>query len=161
MDVGAALRTARTAAGLTQAEMAERAGTTQSTVSAYESGRKEPGFSTLERLLGVVGASLTISQGLSTPPRPSAVRREHRAEILRLARHHGAEVLGVFGSVARGEDQPGSDLDLLVRFESGRSLVDHAALLRELGEALEVPVDVISAGGLDDGDPILADLVPL
>jgi predicted nucleotidyltransferase len=70
-------------------------------------------------------------------------------------------VLGVFGSVARGEDQPGSDLDLLVRFEPGRSLVDHAAVLRELGEVLEVPVDVISAGGVSDDDPILADLVPL
>ena len=44
---------------------------------------------------------------------------------------------------------------------SVRSLVDHAALLRELGEALEVPVDVISVGGLANDDPILADLVPL
>lgn len=161
MDVGAELRKARTAAGLSQAELAERAGTTQSTISAYESGRKEPGVSTLERLLGVVGVSLRISPGVSPARRPSVVRNEHRAEILRLARRHGAEVLGVFGSVARGEDRPGSDLDLLVRFESGRSLVDHAALLRELGEALEVPVDVISAGGLTDNDPILADLVPL
>lgn len=146
---------------MSQAELAERAGTTQSTISAYESGRKEPGISTLQRLLAVVGASLTVSPGASIPQLPSAVRRSHRLEIGRLARRHGAEVLGVVGSVARGEDQPGSDLDLLVRFEPGRSLIDHAALIRELTDALDVPVDVISAGGVRDDDPILVDLVPL
>jgi transcriptional regulator with XRE-family HTH domain len=58
MDVAATLRGARRAAGLTQAELAARAGTSQATLSAYENGRKQPSVETLSRLLAATGTRL-------------------------------------------------------------------------------------------------------
>ena len=54
--------------------------------------------------------------------------REHKDEILRLAEKHGARNVRVFGSVARGDAKESSDLDLLVEWEPGRSLFDHATV---------------------------------
>ncbi len=59
--------------------------------------------------------------------------------------------MAVAGSVARGEDEPGSDVDLLVTFAPDASLFDQAALQDELAELLQVPVDVVSRGGLRPG----------
>jgi transcriptional regulator with XRE-family HTH domain len=60
MDVRNALRTARARAGLSQAALAARSGTSQATVSAYERGRKQPSVETFSRLLAAAGASLTV-----------------------------------------------------------------------------------------------------
>ena len=68
---------------------------------------------------------------------------DHRDEILRLAARHGATNVRVFGSVARGEAQPDSDVDFLVHMESGRSIFDLAALVTELEALLGRPVDVV------------------
>lgn len=65
-----------------------------------------------------------------------------RDEILRIAARHGAFNVRVFGSVARGEAGPNSDLDLLVDFESGRSLLDQIALTQELEMLLGRKVQV-------------------
>ena len=73
---------------------------------------------------------------------------EHRDEILRLAREHGARKLRLFGSAARGDDRPDSDLDLLVEMEPGRSLVDHVALKQDLEELLGRDVDVVTEQSL-------------
>ncbi len=70
------------------------------------------------------------------------LRAGGREEILRLARQHGARNLRVFGSVARGEANENSDLDLLVEWESGRSLLDHAGLVQDLQELLGMKVHV-------------------
>jgi uncharacterized protein len=70
------------------------------------------------------------------------LRAERRDEILRLARRRGAHSLRVFGSVARGEANENSDLDLLVAWEPGRSLLDHAGLVQDLQELLGVKVHV-------------------
>jgi len=74
--------------------------------------------------------------------------RDHRDEILRLARAHGAHNLRLFGSAARGDDRPDSDLDLLVEMEPGRSLVDHVALKQDLEELLGHDVDVVTEQSL-------------
>jgi predicted nucleotidyltransferase len=66
-----------------------------------------------------------------------------RDEILGVARRYGASDIRVFGSVARGEATDDSDLDLIVRFEPGRSLLDHGGLLMDLQELLGIKVDVI------------------
>jgi transcriptional regulator with XRE-family HTH domain len=58
MDVAATLREARRAAGLTQTALAKRAGTSQATISAYETGRKQPSVETLGRLLAATGSRL-------------------------------------------------------------------------------------------------------
>jgi uncharacterized protein len=63
------------------------------------------------------------------------------------ARHHARDVR-VFGSVARGEDRPGSDIDLLVSFAADATLYDQVALTEEIEALLGVHVDVVSAAGL-------------
>jgi hypothetical protein len=71
-----------------------------------------------------------------------------RKEILETALRNGAVNVRVFGSVARGDDRPGSDIDFLVNLEPGRSLMDLARLLRELSMLLNHPVDVVTEAGL-------------
>ena len=65
-----------------------------------------------------------------------ALRANRREAILEPARRRGARSVRVFGSVARGDAGPGSDLDLLVEWEPGRSLLDHAGLVQDLQELL-------------------------
>ena len=71
-----------------------------------------------------------------------------RAEILAAASRHGATNVRVFGSVARGEADAASDVDFLVDFEPGRSLLDLAGLLIDLEDLLGHPVDVVTEPGL-------------
>jgi uncharacterized protein len=73
--------------------------------------------------------------------------RERKAEIERVAASFGARRVRLFGSVARGEDRADSDIDLLVEFEAGRSLMDHAGLVLALQELLGRPVEVASERG--------------
>jgi uncharacterized protein len=88
--------------------------------------------------------------------------RERRAEVLEVARRRGAKAVWVFGSVARGEATPASDIDFLVEFEPGRSLLDQVHLIDELGSLLGTPVEVVAKGGLLERDHhILAEAVPL
>ena len=76
--------------------------------------------------------------------------RALREEILRIASRHGASNVRVFGSVARGEAGPESDVDFLVTLEKGRSLLDRAALLLDLEQALGCKVDVVTERGLKE-----------
>jgi len=63
MEAARALRDARLKAGLTQTALAARAATSQATLSAYESGRKEPSVETLARLLAATGSRLMVGDG--------------------------------------------------------------------------------------------------
>lgn len=86
MDPAHALRTARARAGLTQRELAHRAGTSQPTVAAYESGAKAPSVRTLDRLLGAAGARLTVAPGRRGPTDRELERAGRElAEVLALA----------------------------------------------------------------------------
>jgi hypothetical protein len=78
------------------------------------------------------------------------VIRKKRTRILAIAGRHGATNLRVFGSVARGDAGPESDLDLLVELEPGRSLLDHIALIQDLEEALGCKVDVVTEKALKE-----------
>ncbi len=91
------------------------------------------------------------------------LRAERRGEILRLAGRRGAHSLRVFGSVARGEANEDSDLDLLVAWEPGRSLLDHAGLVQDLQELLGVKVHVGTEESLHwyVRDRILREATPL
>ena len=73
-----------------------------------------------------------------------------REEILRIAANHGAYNVRVFGSVARGEADEQSDIDLLVNMEKGRSLFDLGGLLADLEDLLGCNVDVVTEDGLRD-----------
>ena len=88
---------------------------------------------------------------------------EKKEEILRLADEHGAKNVRLFGSVARGEDQDASDLDLLVELDPGRSLLDQVALQQDLSALIGVRVDVVVDGGISPylEKQILAAAVPL
>ncbi len=89
--------------------------------------------------------------------------REKREEVLRVAAQHGAYNVRVFGSVARGETSPESDVDLLVSMKSGKTLLDFIALWQDLEQILDCKVDVISEGGVSPylRERILAEAVPL
>jgi uncharacterized protein len=71
-----------------------------------------------------------------------------RETILRIARKHGASNVRVFGSFARGEARPDSDLDLLVDMAPERSLLDTVAMIQELEAALGRKVDVLTENAL-------------
>ncbi len=91
------------------------------------------------------------------------LREEKRDAILDLARRHGAANVRVFGSVARGEATPESDVDLLVDWESGRSLLDHTGLVLDLQDLLGAPVEIGTERSLHwyVRERILAEAVPL
>ena len=80
----------------------------------------------------------------------------YRAEILRVASMHGARNVRVFGSRARGEGAEGSDLDILVELESGRTLLDLVRLKRALEELTQRDVDVVTDKGIS---PYLRDQI--
>lgn len=74
--------------------------------------------------------------------------QEKREEILRIAARHGARNVRIFGSVARGEADETSDIDLLVELEPGRSLFDLGGLQYDLETLLGCHVDVVTERGL-------------
>jgi predicted nucleotidyltransferase len=133
------VRAIRLAAGLTQAEFARRAGTSQPSIAVMESGQRNPSPAMLARLRA------------AAKPRPSLVLAERRFAVLELAGDHKATDVRVFGSVARGEDVSGSDIDLLVRFEADADIFDLADLVADLEELTGLDVDVVSEGGLAPG----------
>ena len=89
--------------------------------------------------------------------------REWRAAILEIAARYGASEVRIFGSVARGEATEDSDLDLVVRFEPGRSLLDQGGLLMDLRDLLGVDIDVVSESALQGrfGQMVRREAVPL
>ncbi|MBI2169995.1 MAG: nucleotidyltransferase family protein [Actinobacteria bacterium] len=85
----------------------------------------------------------TLADGrpaLRSPPSLDELRAR-RGEVLDVCARHGASNVRIFGSVATGEADENSDLDLLVDMERGRSLFDLAALIGDLEELLGCAVD--------------------
>jgi len=98
----------------------------------------------------------------ATAERPSVVLGRKRDRVLELARHRKAVTVRVFGSIARGTDAVGSDVDLLVTFAPDASLLDAAGLVLDLEDLLGVHVDVMSdraEGAIRDR--AVAEAVPL
>jgi uncharacterized protein len=91
-----------------------------------------------------------------------ALIREHREEILRLARRRGVSKLRIFGSVSRGEAGPASDFDFLGELDPGRTLIDLGGLQIDLQELLGREVDLVEPAALHPmiRDRILAEAVP-
>jgi predicted nucleotidyltransferase len=89
--------------------------------------------------------------------------RMEKREILRLAELHGCRNIRVFGSVALGENRPGSDVDFLVDLEKGRGLLDLGGFLSDLQGLLGVDVDVVESGCIHPyiRDRVLAEAMPL
>ncbi len=119
---------------LTQRELAAVSGVKQPLISAIESGRRE--------------ATPAVAQALSTALqiRPSVALSRLRDDVLHVVNANHGRVAYVFGSVARGEDSPRSDLDLIVEFDENADIIDLLTMEEELTGLLTVPVDVISSG---------------
>jgi len=134
--------------GLTQAHLADLAGIAASNLSAYESGKR-------------VASPATVARIRRAMARPSDRLREHRSEVLDVIRRNGGKNPRVFGSVARGEDTPSSDLDILVTVQPDAAWT-FVSTSRELSDLLGVKVDVVTEGGLGEKHRrILAEAVPL
>jgi predicted nucleotidyltransferase len=89
--------------------------------------------------------------------------KDRRSDILRILSLHGARNARIFGSAARGDLRPSSDIDVLVEMEPERTLIDLVALEQDLTELFRRRVDVITDGGISPHlrDRILAEAVPL
>lgn len=136
---------------MSQSQLARAARVPQPNLSAYENGRRVPSAEVLDR----------IRRALSG--RPSKRLEQHRDSVRALVARHHATSPRVFGSVARGEDEPGSDVDLLVEFSDEASLLDEIGLRLALADLLQVDVDVVAADTLRGPmrDRVLAEAVPL
>lgn len=154
LTAGALLRQARQRSGLSQVELARRAGTTQSVISVYESGRRQPSLPTLSALIEAAGQHLKVdlADAEEATARPAGTLAEHAHEnadrIYEAADSVGVTVLGLFGSAARGEDRPGSDVDLLVDVPEGVGLFALGKLEAELRELLGAEIDLVPVAGL-------------
>lgn len=95
--------------------------------------------------------------------KPSHALHRHRQAIRRIVSAHRATNVRVFGSVPRGEDQVGSDLDLLIDPTPDTTLLDIGAIRFELRALLGVPVDVLTPQALPDAfrEAVLAEAQPL
>lgn len=158
------IRDARRRAGLTQAELGERAEIPQSVVSAYESARREPSVDMLTRLAAAAGFDLRLDLRPATTRSPLQVvvdrnRLRLRRELLRL----GASNVRVFGSVARGEDTPDSDVDLLVDVGESTGLFALGRMRSAAERILGANVDIVPAHSLkaDARERALAEAVAL
>jgi predicted nucleotidyltransferase len=119
------IRAERLAAGMSQSELARAARVSQPNLSAYENGRRSPSPDVLGR----------IAQALVG--RPSIRVEQFRASRPRIV-----------GSIARGEDHAGSDVDVLVDFTDEATLLDEVGLRLALRDLLRMEVDVIAADSL-------------
>jgi uncharacterized protein len=133
---------------VTTSEVARVLGLSPSTVRALAARGRIPSRRTPGGHRRYDLAAVRAALDLAPEPLSLGALRQRRAVIRRTARKHGASNVRVVGSVARGEQRPGSDVDLLVDFEPGRSLFDLAALHDELEELLGSPVDVLTSGAL-------------
>ncbi|HVB53961.1 MAG TPA: nucleotidyltransferase domain-containing protein [Candidatus Acidoferrales bacterium] len=147
------LREARRRAELSQVELGRRAGVAQSVVSAYESSARQPSLPMLIRLVAATGSELDIR--LSEESRLEPVSgflglriRRHRAAVKKVLARYGLSNARVFGSVARGEEGPDSDVDLLVDVPAGVGLLTLGRCQAELERLLGTRVDLVPAGDL-------------
>jgi predicted nucleotidyltransferase len=96
---------------------------------------RTPAVTVTSTLIPTAGSALAVVLG-------------KRALIRTLARAHGARSVELFGSAARGEEGPGSDLDFIVELEPGRSLLDLIGLAEDLQEVLGRKVEAFTAAGI-------------
>ncbi|MFM8448211.1 MAG: helix-turn-helix domain-containing protein [Candidatus Nanopelagicaceae bacterium] len=140
---------ARKTSLLTQKQVAERAGTNQAAVAKYEAGTKTPSVDTLIRLLKANGFDLVldVKKTKKIYKRSELYKRvqAHRGEIRNLLHSAGATNIRIFGSVARGDDDDMSDLDILVQRVEGANVLDiykcHHAIKRMVGVRVDIGIE--------------------
>ena len=132
MVVAETIRHARAEAGLTQSELARRAGIRQASISKFESGRERPRPETYARILQATRLS------------PDIALQRSRDDVLDAVRWRRASNPRVFVSAAIDHDNTGGDIGVLVTFAPEASLLDAAGLMLDLEKILGARVAVIS-----------------
>lgn len=135
---------------MSQRELAQVAGVPQSTVSNVESGARQPSVAMLERLLR--GAGFQFEPTLVNAIRPSDLLARYRSEVSHLLGRYPIDHAWIFGSVARGDDRPDSDLDLLIELTPDASFADYVGLDDELAALLGCSVDVVTTKELESNE---------
>ncbi|MDA8037885.1 MAG: helix-turn-helix transcriptional regulator [Actinomycetota bacterium] len=156
VDVGRAVRLARQRAGLSQAQLARLAETSQGAVADYERGRKVPSFETFRRLLGAVGSVVVVrhadgdefefDQSLDDPD--VRVLWQRRSEVVACAAAYGATNLHL-GLPARGRAAD-DEVDLFAELPFRHSLDDLRAFESSLERLLSLRVTVHVLGDMTD-----------
>ena len=125
-----------------------KAGLSQRDIAAAV-GRSQPEVSRLVRFQGTTPLGKKLGK--------------HRAEVVKIAKEHGARNLKVFGSVVTGKEHEKSDIDLLATFDPGMTLMGIVRLQFALAELLGVEVDVVAEKSLRPflRDRVLAEAIPL
>ena len=89
-----------------------------------------------------------ISEILNTIKRHRIIMKVNKEQlfkkIISLIKKHGAKKIAVFGSYARGEEKPKSDIDILVEFSERKSLLDLVGIEQELSDTLGIKVDLLT-----------------
>lgn len=85
---------------------------------------------------------------MSDPPSLEELRSRLREAKPGLAETYGVSEIGIFGSYARGDQEPASDVDILVSFEEPIGLIRFVGLQEELGDLLGVEVDLTTRNAL-------------
>lgn len=143
-EAPALVRSARADAGLTQAELARRAGIQQSSLAQIEGGRRAVSEEMLERILSAADY------------RPSVALAAYADRIIELGRRRGLVDIRVFGSALAGEDGFHSDIDLVVTPEAGTDLFDVLLFAAEVEELTGFPVDAVSDQSRAAQDGVMA-----
>ncbi len=128
---GEFVRLRRALLGLSQRDLADRAGVKQPLIAAIETGCREPSES----------ARTALTTALAM--RPSAALAARRDEVRGCFARAGLPAPQIFGSVAREDDDTTSDLDFIVEFTDHHDIVDLLVLQQELEDLLTVRVDIV------------------
>ena len=136
---------------MSQSQLARAARVSQPNLSAYENGRRAPSPEVPARIEA------------AREGRPSVRVERHRDEIRTTVERFRATRPRIVGSVARGDDRPGSDVDVLVDFIDEATILDEVGLRLALTDLLCVEVDVIASDSLrgDVRDRLLSEAVPV
>ncbi|MFJ3035558.1 helix-turn-helix domain-containing protein [Curtobacterium pusillum] len=145
------IRAAREDVGMSQSSLAAAAGMQQPTISAYESGRKQPRPESLDRIMTAARTRPSIPLAIYADDIRDEARRFHLSNVR------------VFGSAIRGQDNENSDIDLLVSLTPGASLFDLGGFAHEVEAITGFDVDLLTDDLEDDEHfrHVLDEAVPL
>lgn len=156
-DLSAAelIRTTRLLAKMSQSQLAYLAGVTQSVISLYERGLRQPSLPVLQHLIFATGHELKIEVLPFTDTSPNALSGPigkkltlHENRVKQILKSHRVSKASIFGSVARGQDSTQSDIDILIEIPPKMGFFEFSNLKRELENILKTKVDLIPADSL-------------